>query len=441
LINTIDLKELEQSDVINEFIHNAHIRAGHAGIQITYDELMKEEKFKEFKLTSEATKFLIRMFINSCNVCLLASKNTKRFKYPTKTYVASSPWEKVAIDLFSTEISSKVYLIVTDIISRYTFIFRIPNKEAETVGKELIKLFMVEGFPAQLISDNGKEFKNKLIEYIETKFHIKHIFSRFYHPVGIVERKVQTAKQLFIKLQNSTEQQFDDDEVLELIQYLMNNRKISSIGTTPFNLFRGRKFSTSISTQGGEEEEESEDFQLRSMIKKWLEINVQLYPMIKEKLMKIQERIQDKEITDKDNQLHKIIPREYGLEKGLIVFALLKGNLKLKKTLSNTYSGPYVIMERTKNDQYKVKMLSKSREQDSDKLQVFPLEHLQFIPKEKKFTVVERATNNSMRYYRIRIEDGSMLWIREDDSYIDFEKLYKNQTETKIENSLVDSEQ
>jgi hypothetical protein len=155
------------------------------------------------------------------------------------------------------------------------------------------------------------------------------------------------------------------------------------------------------------------------MIKKWLEINVQHYPMIKEKLMKIQEKIQDKEITDKDNQPYKIIPREYGLEKGLIVFELLKGNLKLKKTLLNTYSRPYVIMERTKNDQYKVKMLSKLREQDSDKLQVFPLEHLQFIPKEKKFTVVERATNNSMRYYRIRIEDGSMLWIREDDSYID----------------------
>jgi hypothetical protein len=72
--------------------------------------------------------------------------------------------------------------------------------------------------------------------------------------------------------------------------------------------------------------------------------------MIKEKLMRIQKKIQDKKITDKDNQQYKIIPREYGLEKGLIVFALFKGNLKLKKTLSNTYSGLYVIMERTKND-------------------------------------------------------------------------------------------
>jgi hypothetical protein len=49
-------------------------------------------------------------------------------------------------------------------------------------------------------------------------------------------------------------------------------------------------------------------------------------------------------------------------------------------------------------------MLLKSGEQNLDKQQIFPLEHLQFL-----FTVVDRATNNSMRYYKIRIEDGSML--------------------------------
>jgi predicted nucleotidyltransferase len=94
----------------------------------------------------------------------------------------------------------------------------------------------VEEFPTQIISNNGKEFKNKLMEYIKNQFHIKHIFLKFYHSVGfiIIERKVQTAKQLFIKLQNVTEQQFNDDEILELIQYLMNNRKIASIETIYF---------------------------------------------------------------------------------------------------------------------------------------------------------------------------------------------------------------
>jgi IS30 family transposase len=79
-------------------------------------------------------------------------------------------WEKIAIDLFSIEKNTKIFLIVTDVLSRYTFLFKIEDKSAMSVAKKLTLLFEEEGYPLFIISDNGKEFDNLLLNYYNRSF-------------------------------------------------------------------------------------------------------------------------------------------------------------------------------------------------------------------------------------------------------------------------------
>jgi IS30 family transposase len=142
--------------------------------------------------SAKSLRFLIRLYVHSCDICLLSSKNqlSERFKYPRRNYIANSVWEKITIDLFSIEKNKKIFLIVTDVLSRYTFLFKIEDKSAMTVAKKLMLLFEEEGYPLFIVSDNGKEFDNQLLKFIEEQFHVTHIYSRYYNPVGLIERKV-----------------------------------------------------------------------------------------------------------------------------------------------------------------------------------------------------------------------------------------------------------
>jgi IS30 family transposase len=79
---------------------------------------------------------------------------------------------------------------LTDVLSCYTFLFKIEDKSAMTVAKKLTLLFKKERYPLFIVSDNGKEFDNQLLKFIEEQFHVTHIYSRYYNPVGLIERKV-----------------------------------------------------------------------------------------------------------------------------------------------------------------------------------------------------------------------------------------------------------
>ena len=64
------------------------------------------------------------------------------------------------------------------------------NKEAKTIFESLKIAYEYSGFPEEIGSDNGKEFKNTLIEgYLKEK-NIKFIHGQPYNPQskGVVER-------------------------------------------------------------------------------------------------------------------------------------------------------------------------------------------------------------------------------------------------------------
>ena len=61
---------------------------------------------------------------------------------------------------------NKYFMSCTDLFSKWPVAYALPNKEALTVAKSIIKLVTTFGFPSVILSDNGTEFCNEVRTFI-----------------------------------------------------------------------------------------------------------------------------------------------------------------------------------------------------------------------------------------------------------------------------------
>jgi hypothetical protein len=64
---------------------------------------------------------------------------------------------------------SAYILCMTDAFTKYAVVTSIPNKDAQTVAKAIFEQWFCKfGIPAQIHTDGGKEFVNKLLTDVRT---------------------------------------------------------------------------------------------------------------------------------------------------------------------------------------------------------------------------------------------------------------------------------
>ena len=64
--------------------------------------------------------------------------------------------------LNETPRGNKYILTCTDLFSKWPIAYPVPNKEAITVARIMVKIISTYGFPKIVLTDNGKEFCNKV---------------------------------------------------------------------------------------------------------------------------------------------------------------------------------------------------------------------------------------------------------------------------------------
>ena len=90
----------------------------------------------------------------------------------------------------------------------------ISNKESKTIFKYLKASLEANGFPEEIGSDNGREFKNSLIENFLKENNVEFIHGAPYNPhsQGVVERFHQTIKDLLFSMITEEKKNFDIKE-------------------------------------------------------------------------------------------------------------------------------------------------------------------------------------------------------------------------------------
>ena len=103
------------------------------------------------------------------------------------TEILDRPFDKIAIDLVTecetSTCGNKHILTIIDHLTGWPEVFPIPDKSVDTTVAVFINEYLpVHMCPQYILSDNGTEFKNSLMDQVLQQLGIDRIFSAPYHP-------------------------------------------------------------------------------------------------------------------------------------------------------------------------------------------------------------------------------------------------------------------
>lgn len=217
----------EQYRVINEY-HQTN----HNGVTETFQNLKQRFFWPDMKIK-------INKIINECETCLISKYERHPYKIKfSGPLLSKRPFDIIHIDIFSFE--GNKFLTIIDLFSRYTQAYFIEDTSGITILNKLRHYFSHHGFPRKIVSDEGKEFKNKVYQEFCDLFKIQTHFTTNYNSSSNspVERVHSTLleKLRTIKSQNNNETP-QNNMISAVLTY--NQSIHSTTGYTPFTLLYG----------------------------------------------------------------------------------------------------------------------------------------------------------------------------------------------------------
>ena len=157
----------------------AHTKLGRQGNSCTYCLIKCQYYWKGMNKD-------IRKYITNCVLCQW--EKAKVQQYPLQmTEIPDRPFDKIAFDLVTecktSTSGNKHILTIIDHLTRWPEAFPIPDKSADTIVTTFLNEYLpVHMCPQYILSDNGTEFKNSLMDQVLQQLGIDRIFSAPYHP-------------------------------------------------------------------------------------------------------------------------------------------------------------------------------------------------------------------------------------------------------------------
>ena len=218
--------------------------------------------------------------VKQCEVC----QRTKcKFNKPAPSLhpiPVSDTWNKVGIDLVELPLSqngNRYCITLTDYFSKWAEAAAIPTKEATHVVAFLYKMILRHGCPQEIVSDQRREFCNKLVDSLEELTGFKHKITSAYHSQsnGLDEHFDQTLKAQLQKLVNT--HQDDWDNLLDSILLAYRSSRHNSTKCSPFLLMYGREARLPIDLTRTQCEGDCVELNLETKVQQMLELQQQLH--------------------------------------------------------------------------------------------------------------------------------------------------------------------
>ena len=229
------------ASMVDEVLSEAHDSrwSGHLGVAKTAERLKKRFYWPKMAVDVAA-------HVKSCAPCSQKKSPSHPFKAGFgEMPLPSRPWDWISTDItgpFPTSDSGNRYILVVVCgFSKWVEAFPIPNQEAETVARVLVReLFCRYGCPSVIHSDQGRNFESRLFKEVCQHLNIDKTRTTGYHPSGNgqVERFNKTLCAMMATF--VSENQRDWDTVVPKVVFAYNTSKHETTGVTPFELFHGR---------------------------------------------------------------------------------------------------------------------------------------------------------------------------------------------------------
>ena len=240
------LLNLTQDSIIPQHIyktigkcHNSVV--GHHGVERTLGKL-SNMRFK--------TKYLheyVKLFIRRCPACQKMSQIKPVIETIPFTTASYAPMHKISMDsigpLPESTAGLKHILVIVDCFSRWVEVYPCRTVEAEEAAKHLISFVGRFGCPKEIISDNGPQFVNEVIDSFIKLFGAQHLLTipHSKEENAIVERvnkEVMRHLRHWIYDKNIIDEW---EQALPLIQRIINTAVHSSTGYAPAQIVYGNR--------------------------------------------------------------------------------------------------------------------------------------------------------------------------------------------------------
>ena len=162
-------------------LKECHDKCCHMGLDKTYDRI--RDRYYWRGLYKDVANY-----VSQCVTC--KSRNLRRELRPLQEMDAVRfPFEKIGIDLcgpYPVSKSGNKYLVtITCLYTGWPEIFPVQDKTAETVARVILEeLIPRHSCPLTILSDNGREFCNQIVDHICKVLKIYRIRTSAYHPAG-----------------------------------------------------------------------------------------------------------------------------------------------------------------------------------------------------------------------------------------------------------------
>ena len=217
-------------------VHSNNL-AGHLGVDRTLHKARDVFYYPGIKAR-------IREYINSCHICNCMKSHKLSYPEARKWPVIGSKFFRVHMDLVGPlpigKYDSKYICVFVDSFTRYTFCQALEDKSAIAVANAFANFIYRFGCPRELISDNGREFINSVIDELTKQFNVKHFTVQAYRPSanGLVEshnkEMIKLLKSIVLDKPNNWV------EALPCAEFALNTAYNRSIKECPFFLVFGQ---------------------------------------------------------------------------------------------------------------------------------------------------------------------------------------------------------
>ena len=186
----------------------------------------------------------IDKFIHGCIRCQ-AAKGKKPAPAPLKNLpICEAPNERIHIDLFgelkrTSPEGNKYIMVMTDAFTKYAELVAIPDKKADTIAKAFFERWICRfSVPQTIVTDNGREFANKVVDELCDLLHVEHRTTSPYHPQA--NSSAESYNRQIIKymktVMNDASDTLDWEEFLPPLMFSYNTHIHQATQQSPFFL-------------------------------------------------------------------------------------------------------------------------------------------------------------------------------------------------------------
>lgn len=269
-----------------------------------------------------------------------------------------TPFQRIAIDLIGpispvSERGNRYILTIVDYATRYPEAVALPRIETERVAEALLEVFSRVGFPKEILSDNGTQFRSNLMGELCRLVSVKQLFTTPYNPRcnGLCERMNGVLKGMLKKMCH--EKPKDWDRYLPAVLFAYREVPQASTGFSPFELLYGRTVRGPM--QALKElwtETDDTDGEVRNTYQYILELRTRL-----EETCKIaRDSLKEAQGRYKHHYDKKTKDRRFVEGQQVLILLPTKRNKLLLQ-----WKGPYVVKEVISKQDYKINVHGKEK--------------------------------------------------------------------------------